>query len=217
VKVTSTYEEEKALLTGVAAGDEDAFRTLFHAYRPGVYAVALKLLSSPAQAEDALQEIFLKIWLNRERLPEIHHFASYLHIITRNHLYNALRRQAHEEVFLQRLSLTEVAEEDVLSPLSLRQLRETLQKVVAGLTPQQKKVFELSRLEGLRHEEIAQLLEISRETVKKHIGEALRIVREKMMKYRKAAKYFLFLYPLFLADVSMLEKHIMLWILPYPG
>lgn len=193
MKVISTYEEEKALLAGVARGDEDAFRTLFHAYRPGVFAVALKLLSSSSQAEDALQEIFLKIWLNREKLSGVYHFPSYLHTVTRNHLYNVLRRQAQEEVFLHQLTLPGPAEEDFLSPLSLRQLREMLQKVLATLTPQQKRVFELSRLEGLRHEEIADLLDISRETVKKHIGEALRVVREKMMKYREAAKYFLIL------------------------
>ena len=194
MKSISTYQEEKPLLARIAAGDEDAFRVLFHAYRPGVFAVACKLLSSSSQAEDALQEIFLKIWLNREKLPGIHSFPAYLHTLTRNHLYNALRRQANEEVFLQQLRLPDAAEEDVLSPLALRQLREMLQKVLTNLTPQQKKVFELSRLEGLRHEEIADLLDISRETVKKHIGEALRVVREKMMKYRTAAKFFLIFY-----------------------
>lgn len=217
MKIISTYEEERDLLAAVAKGGENAFRTLFHAYRPGVYAIALKLLSSTSHAEDALQEIFLKIWLNRDRLPEIHHFPAYLHTVTKNHLYNALRRQAYEEVFLQQLKPPGAAEEDVLSPLALRELREKLQTVLSTLTPQQKRVFELSRLEGLGHQEIAGLLAISRETVKKHIGEALRVVREKMMKYRKAAKYFLFLYPLFLADVSMIEKHIILWIFPYPG
>lgn len=217
MKIISTYEEEKSLLTGVARGDENAFRTLFHAYRPGVYAIALKLLSSSSQAEDVLQEIFLKIWLNRDQLPEIHHFASYLHTVTRNHLYNALRRQAREEVFLQQLTPSSAVEQDVLSPLSLREMREMLQKALATLTPQQKKVFELSRLEGLRHEEIADLLAISRGTVKKHIGEALRVVRGKMLKYKSAIKYFLFFYPLFWADVSMIEKHIILWLLPYPG
>lgn len=197
MKVISTYQEEKALLAGVARGDEDAFRTLFHRYRQGVFDVALKLLSSSSRAEDALQDIFLKIWLNREKLPGIHHFTAYLHTVTHNHLYNALRRQAREEVFLHQLTLPDAAEEDFLSPLSLQQLRETLQKVMSTLTPQQKRVFELSRLEGLRHEEIAQLLDISRETVKKHISEALRVVRQKMMKYRQVTKYFLFCTPLF--------------------
>jgi RNA polymerase sigma-70 factor (ECF subfamily) len=90
---------------------------------------------------------------------------------------------AYEEVFLQQSTqpgFTSDGREDLLSPLVLRELRELLQKVIATLTPQQRRVFELSRMEGLRHDEIATLLDISKETVKKHLGEALRIVREKM-------------------------------------
>ena len=187
MKSISKYEENLLLLR-VAKGEEDAFRTLFTAYRPQVYHVAKKLLQSETQAEDALQEIFLKIWLNREKLPEIRSFGAYLNTITRNHLYNALRRLAGEEVFLQQqLAQPGPAPdggETVLSPMALRELRELLQRVIATLTPQQRRVFELSRMEGLRHEEIAVLLDISRETVKKHLGDALRIVRGKMVSYR---------------------------------
>lgn len=182
VKSISKYEES-TLLSRVAKGEEDAFRALFTEYRHQVYHIARKLLQSDEKAEDALQEIFLKIWLNREKLPEIHSFGAYLNTITRNYLYNALRRLAYEEVFLQQSTqpgFTSDGREDILSPLVLRELRELLQKVIATLTPQQRRVFELSRMEGLRHDEIATLLDISKETVKKHLGEALRIVREKM-------------------------------------
>ena len=185
MKSISKYEESLLLLR-VAKGEEDAFRTLFTAYRPQVYHVARKLLQSDTQAEDALQEIFLKIWLNREKLPEIRSFSAYLNTITRNYLYNALRRLAGEEVFLQQLAQAGYVSDgrEVLSTMALRELRALLQRVIATLTPQQRRVFELSRMEGLRNEEIAALLDISRETVKKHLGEALRIVREKMASYR---------------------------------
>ena len=185
MKGISKYKENM-LLSRVAKGEEGAFRTLFTEYRHQVYQIARKLLQSEVRAEDALQEIFLKIWLNREKLPEIHSFSAYLNTITRNYLYNALRRLAYEEVFLQQSAQSGYASdgsEDILSPMALRELRELLQKIIATLTPQQRRVFELSRMEGLRHEEIATLLDISRETVKKHLGEALRIVREKMANY----------------------------------
>ena len=197
MKKISIYEE-KALLNLVAKGDENAFRRLFAEYRSKVYYISRKLLQSDAQVEDALQEIFLKLWLNREKLPELRSFEAYLNTITRNHLYNALRRQASEEMFLWRLTFPNGATsaiagmsagggEDVLSPMALRELKETLQKAMASLTPRQRRVFELSRLEGLKHEEIAVQLSISKETVKKHIGEALRAVRERMKAYREFA------------------------------
>jgi RNA polymerase sigma-70 factor (family 1) len=189
VKKISTYEE-KALLKAVAKGDGDAFRVLFTAYRPKVYYIARKLLQSDAQAEDALQEIFLKLWLNREKLPELHSFNAYLNTITRNHLYNMLRTLANEEVFLWRWCLPDGqgdGPETALSPMVLRELKDALQKAMTALTPQQKRVFELSRLEGLRHEEIAAVLDISKETVKKHIGEALRVVRDKIRTFQELA------------------------------
>ncbi|HTI92065.1 MAG TPA: RNA polymerase sigma-70 factor [Puia sp.] len=189
MKSISKYEESM-LLSRVAKGEEDAFRILFTEYRHQVYQIARKLLQSETKAEDALQEIFLKIWLNREKLPEIQSFSAWLNTITRNYLYNALRSLAYEEVFLQQSAQSGHSfdgREDILSPLALQELKELLQKIVGTLTPQQRRVFELSRMEGLRHEEIAALLDISRETVKKHLGEALRIVREKMAGYRNPA------------------------------
>jgi len=178
VKNYSTYEE-KSLLDLVALGDETAFHTLFSHHRHHVYHIAMKLLQSASAAEDILQEIFLKIWVGREKLPEIKCFSAYLNTITRNHVYNALRKQANEELLLEKLFPLQITSltDGTLDNISYRELQNTLQKVVATLTPQQRKVFELSRMDGLKHDDIARRLNISRETVKKHVSEALRIVR----------------------------------------
>jgi RNA polymerase sigma-70 factor (ECF subfamily) len=186
LKETAQYEE-KALLALVAKGDENAFQTLFTQYRHKVFYIAKKLLQSDSLAEDALQEIFLKIWMNRTKLPDVLYFNAYLNTITRNHIYNALRKQANEEIFLQRLVSQDNTPDQTsaLDTLSLRELQHALQRVVASLTPQQRKAFELSRIQGLRHGEIATLLNISKETVKKHISDALRIIRQQMTTHHR--------------------------------
>jgi RNA polymerase sigma-70 factor (ECF subfamily) len=175
------------LLALVAKGDETAFHTLFTQYRHKVYHSALRLLQSASHAEDVLQEVFMKLWVGREKLPEINCFSAYLATITRNHIYNALRKLANEELLLEKLLSPHPADrpDAPIENLSLKELQDTLQKVIATLTPQQKKVFELSRMEGLKHEEIATRLNISRETVKKHISEALRIVRGQVLRHRQ--------------------------------
>jgi RNA polymerase sigma-70 factor (family 1) len=205
VKNHSTYEE-KNLLALVARGDEMAFHTLYTHHRAHVYGIALRLLQSASLAEDVLQEVFLKIWIGREKLPKINCFSAYLNTITRNHIYNTLRKQAYEEVLLERLFPLQMAflrrtsdgrgamSDDrgglpdgrgtVLDDISYRELREALQKVVETLTPQQKRVFELSRMEGLKHEDIARQLNVSRETVKKHVSEALRMVRLQLRQFK---------------------------------
>jgi len=185
VKNNSTYEE-KDLLGRVAKGDEAAFHILFSQYRHQVYYTSLKLLHSANLAEDLLLEVFLKIWLGKEKLPEINCFSAWLNTITRNHIYNALRKQANEDLLLEKL-LSPLSEqtETAIEHLSFRELQDALGKVIATLTPQQKKVFELSRMEGLKHEDIALQLNISRETVKKHVSDALRIIRLQLLRYKQ--------------------------------
>lgn len=139
----------------------------------------------------------MKIWVGREKLPEINCFSAYLNTITRNHIYNALRKVANEELLLEKLLSPQSAANRPDAPLenmSLRELQDALQKVMATLTPQQKKVFELSRMEGLKHEEIALRLNISRETVKKHVSEALRIIRAQLQRYMHLPQFGLLLF-----------------------
>jgi len=144
----------------------------------------------------------MKIWLGREKLSEVHCFSAWLNTITRNHIYNALRKLAGEELLLEKLLSPQFPANppDVpIENMSLRELQDALEKVIATLTPQQKKVFELSRMEGLRHEEIAMRLNISRETVKKHVSEALRIVRGQLQRYRQLPQFSLLLFFLYLS------------------
>jgi len=195
VKNHSTYEE-KSLLALVARGDEMAFHTLYSHHRAHVYGIALRLLQSASLAEDVLQEVFLKIWVGREKLPKINCFSAYLNTITRNHIYNTLRKQAYDELLLERLFPLQMASlrDTALDDISYRELREALQKVVSSLTPQQKRVFELSRMEGLKHEDIARQLNVSRETVKKHVSEALRMVRLQLRQFRHVPELVILLF-----------------------
>lgn len=194
MKNYSTYEE-KSLFALVARGDEAAFHALYSHHRDHVYNIALRLLQSASLAEDVLQEVFLKIWLGREKLPKINCFSAYLNTITRNHIYNTLRKQAYEELLLERLFPLQMASlrGTALDNISYRELQEALQKVVATLTPQQKRVFELSRMEGLKHEDIARQLNVSRETVKKHVSEALRMVRLQLRRFKHVPEMVLLL------------------------
>jgi RNA polymerase sigma-70 factor (ECF subfamily) len=189
--------EEKILLGEIAQGNETAFHILFDRYRDKVFYFAWKLLQSQTRAEDVLQEVFMEIWINREKLSQVRHFKAYLHTLTRNHIYNALRKQANEACFLQEIYSRDTA---FLSPstaidnLSLRELEGALQKAIAELTGQQKRVFELSRIEGLRHEEIARQLKISSNTVKKHMTEALRIIRSRVKLHSKLVQLSILLF-----------------------
>jgi RNA polymerase sigma-70 factor (family 1) len=182
--------DERAILDRVAQGDANAFEFLFNQYRNKVIYFAWKFLRSDARAEDVLQEVFLKVWTNREQLPDINNFKAWLNTLTRNYIYNALRRLATEEAFIKELSVKKVPPDQapVLDDLSFDELQHALDAAVANLTSQQKKVFELSRIEGLKHEQIAEKMEISRDTVKKHMTDALRKIRLQMKAHEHMAQ-----------------------------
>lgn len=169
-------EGERQILEAVAAGDEKAFRTLVEGYWSRVYFNTLTLVKSTAVAQDLTQDIFLKIWLQREKLREVQNFSNYIYVVGRNQVIAALRKKIIDTAAADTAALRE----DLLSPdlrLEGKDAYKMLMEGVERLTPQQKLVFRLSRLEGLSHEEIAQQLGLSKNTVKVHMVIALNFLR----------------------------------------
>ncbi len=173
--------EESDLLLRVSDGDVIAFRQLFDHHRNKVFFIARQMLHSDTLAEDAVQEIFLKIWLHNSKLASVNNFTAYLNTITRNHIYNVMRRQAVEDKLLRSLvdQHLEEGNPDTMNTVALHELQKLLREAIATLSPQQKKVFEMSRLEGMKQDEIAGEMKLSRETVKKYLADAL----EKLRRY----------------------------------
>lgn len=170
---------ERDLLLQVSEGNEMAFRQLFDAYRNKLFSYILRISQSKESAEDAVHDVFLKLWTNRERLTEIENLNAYIFRMAQNHAYNGLRKIAKETLVMAELekgSYYESSDPDDL--LVRKEIREFIHDAIEKLTPQQKEVYRLSREQGLKHEEIAQRLNISVLTVKKHMSDALHFLRK---------------------------------------
>ena len=175
---TSGLHNEKALLNQVAQGDESAFRIVFDHYRDAIYAFALKVIRHDTIAEEIVQDVFVKIWINRSGLDAVRNFADFLYIIARNHTFNSLRSLARERKLnidsTAELQLTGTSTEAIVLQRDYDRL---LQLAIAQLPPQQKLVYTLGRQQGLSRDEIAAQLNISAGTVKVHMAQALRTLR----------------------------------------
>jgi len=183
----NSLHNEKALLEQVAQGDESAFRMVFDHYRDAIYTFACKVVQQDTLAEEIVQDVFVKIWINRPGLPAVRNFADFLFIIARNHTLNALRRLAREKK--QPLDTTAELELPGVSTEAIvvqRDYDRLLQQAIAQLPPQQKLVYTLGRQEGFTREEIAAQLQISPETVKVHMSQALKNLREYFKEYPDA-------------------------------
>lgn len=170
--------EENELLRKVAKGNEHAFKMLYDHYRILVYPRALYLLKSDLLAEEVLQEVMLKLWQTAGTLAEDSNLAAYLTTLTRNRSFQLLRRKVLEAKTDMELGKgwTEQdngTEEEIL----LADTKKLLSDGIALLPPQQKMVYELCHIEGLKYEEAAQKMNLSVETVRSYMKLALRSLR----------------------------------------
>lgn len=172
MSATEEYNEDK-LLKLVAAGNQEAFRKLMHVYQPLLLTFVTRLTKSTSAAEEIVQDVFLKIWINREALYEVQRFKSYLFIICRNYAIDQIRKLAREKELANRwendpINHSESADTDP-DTIFFTLLDDAIDKLPA----QQKKVYMMARGEGLTHAQIAQKTGLSRLTVKKYMKLAI--------------------------------------------
>ena len=170
--------EESELLRKIAGGDQHAFQLLYDRYKRTVYARAHYLLKSDILAEEVLQEVMLKLWQTAGKLNESTNLAAYLTTLTRNRSFQLLRRKVLEAKTDMELGKgwTEHhsgTEEEIL----LADTKKLLAEGIALLPPQQRMVYELCHIEGLKYEQAAQRMDLSVETVRSYMKLALRFLR----------------------------------------
>ena len=180
VEITHLHTlQVQELLPLVAEGVEPAFRVLYDRYRPKIYSYAVQLTQSREEADEVVQDVFLKCWLHKEELSDIDNFSAWIHTIARNYFVDRLRRLARETESLAQLRLTAAVQQNNGDHVVLDKENEILlSQSVNRLSLQQRAVFELSRRQGLGRDEIARTLGISENTVRVHLTRALSSLRE---------------------------------------
>ncbi len=181
MKKENELNSEQALFRLIAEGDEPAFKALFECYRLRLFAFALQFTHSRTDAEEVVQDVFLKIWKNRLNLANIQLPQKYIYTMTRNQVFDHLSRVArnkrlHEQVWANIHESGDYTEQAVLAA----ETANIVQKAVNGLSSRKQSIYYLSRREGLSNQEIAVQLGISVPTVKNSLVEILRYIRTYM-------------------------------------
>lgn len=169
---------EKELFRQLAKGKEPAFRAIFELYRERLQYLALKMLKVPAVAEEVVQDVFMAVWINQVKFSAIDDPEAYVFTIAYNRIYTQLRKTARENQLLEELLY--FLQQDHFSAdsiLQAKESREIIEAAIESMPRQRKLIFKLSRENGMTHEQIAEHLNISRNTVRNHMTEALRDLR----------------------------------------
>ncbi len=164
-------------------GETVAFEALFKLYYDKLTHIAKGYLVCHEDAEGVVQNVFLKLWENRSRLKKITNMNSYLYTMTKNACLDQLKHEKvkinylhnryHKKLAIQRQFL----KDETASLLLKNELEQVIVKTLELLPEKCKKVFAKSRVEGLKHKEIAEELGISKKTVDNHISYALKHMR----------------------------------------
>jgi RNA polymerase sigma-70 factor (ECF subfamily) len=170
---------DKELVIELKSGSEKAFNQLFCRYNKRLYAFSFKILLSGEDAEEVVQEVFYKVWKSKRLLKEDMSFKAFVFTVARNHIYNLLSKRVSETAY-QNYSTGAIQNQNNCTEDSynFQELENIVQQMVEKMPDKRKKVFTMSRYDGLTNKEIANQLNLSLSTVENHLNKALKMLKQ---------------------------------------
>jgi len=179
VSANSQSYSDSHVLQRIVAGDEIAFRALYENNFDRIAKFTFKMCKSEAVTEEIVQDVFLKLWSNRENIGHVNDIEAYLFSIARNKTIDFLRRLAKETNIIHTLSIQQTEIHNVVDEkLNEDSLLMLIEGALSCLSPQKRKIFEMSKIQGFSHDEIAETLQLSKSTVKNHLSETLKYLKK---------------------------------------
>jgi RNA polymerase sigma-70 factor (family 1) len=182
VKLTKSLKE----------GDKNAFAELYNLYKKPLTANLFKLLKSEEQTLDLLQDLFLKIWENKENIDPDKSFRAFIFRVAENMVFDYYRKAARDSkmqaVIMQTSTeLYSYIEEEML----IEEHADLLQAALEQMPPQRRKVFTLCKLEGKSYKQIEEIMGIGHKTINSHLYQASRFLKEHFKKKSGLAAFIL--------------------------
>ena len=184
---------DNGLIAQLQNGDKAAFKMLFEKYGPRLYQFSLKYLRDKEDAEDLLNEVFLKIWENRHSLKTNTSFQSYLFTIAYNNIRQRFLKKCREEKYIQVF-----AEENLIDSctgedqIDYMLIVQKINKAIDLLPARRKEIFNFSYKEELKSHEIADKLGLSEQFVKNQLSIARKYIISKIKEDNHIASILLF-------------------------
>ncbi len=194
MKETIAYSENQ-LIIAVRAGDAQAFDQLFRRYGNRLYFFSLGYLKSKTEAEEVVQEVFLKIWNNRKSLNPDLSFKAYIFKIAFRHIQELFQKISREQAYRHEILDSSVDFNNELDDrMNYQSLLNLVDRVIDELPPRQREILVRRRKLGFSVKEIAEELGIAPKTVENHLTEALRTIKTRLSQESPGGLLFFYLF-----------------------
>ena len=186
----STYTDQE-LATLLREGNAHAFETIYRNYWDKLYAIAGRRLDSSAEAEEAIQDIFLNLWKRRDTFKLKKGFDNYFAVAVKFEVINRLAKRAREQARNHAIASELItSNETPFYRFDFEQLQKQLEDIIQTLPPKCQLVYRMSRQEEYTNKKIAEELDISEKAVEKHITSANKTLRAKFGSYLTLLLFF---------------------------
>jgi RNA polymerase sigma-70 factor (ECF subfamily) len=183
------------LATLLKYGKKEAYQELFKRYAPKIYHFSLSYLNNETDAEELVQDVFLKVWKNREILDASQNIKAYIFKIAINTIYDFIRHKNIENAFNNFAKENyETSSNNTWDTIILKEMQTILKKLVSQMPEQRRKIFQLSKHVGLTNEEIAHKLGLSKRTVENQLYRAVAFLKEQLKNESAIALLFFYLW-----------------------
>lgn len=176
---------EKQWIEGLKEGSIDDFNFLYSVYADSLYSFSLRLVKSKSEAQDIVQDTFLKIWTKREDLSTEYSFKAYLYTIAKNRILTLFQKRVNEitlEEFREYIEENATTGIDIEQHIIAQDIKCNLYSIIAKLPPLQAKVFIMKTEEELTTQEISFRLDIPHQTIKNNLSKAMKSLRQELKK-----------------------------------
>lgn len=178
-------KSDEILLLELQLGSEDAFMSIYDRYHKMMYGMAYRYLKIDYLAEDAVQDVMMRIWEKRMSLNIEISFKSYIFSSLRNHILNQIRSKSFQLEKIYEVSQHEhVFEDDLIEQIENNDFLVKFHEAIESLPEQKKRICKLKLTEKYSNQEIADMMNISIPTVKTHYTQAIKILRTVLEKLK---------------------------------